>query len=40
MWRREIEAATTWASGIEMTVVGILEAMVTYGVRLAFSGVA
>jgi VIT1/CCC1 family predicted Fe2+/Mn2+ transporter len=29
-----------WASGIEMTVVGILEAMVTYGVGLAFSGVA
>ena len=29
-----------WASGIEMGVVGILEAVVTYGVGLAFSGVA
>jgi VIT1/CCC1 family predicted Fe2+/Mn2+ transporter/rubrerythrin len=29
-----------WASGIEMTVVGIVEAVVTYGVGLAFSGVA
>src|SRR5262245_47852809 len=28
-----------WASGIEMTIVGILEAVVTYGVGLAFSGV-
>ena len=28
-----------WASGIEMTIVGVLEAVVTYGVGLAFSGV-
>ena len=26
-----------WASGIEMTVVGILEAAITYGVGLAFA---
>lgn len=28
-----------WASGTEMTVVGIIEAVVTYGVGVAFSGV-
>jgi VIT1/CCC1 family predicted Fe2+/Mn2+ transporter/rubrerythrin len=28
-----------WASGTEMTVVGVLEAVVTYGVGLAFSGI-
>ena len=28
-----------WASGTEMTIVGILEAVVTYGVGLAFSGI-
>jgi VIT1/CCC1 family predicted Fe2+/Mn2+ transporter/rubrerythrin len=27
-----------WASGLEMTVVGVLEAAVTYGLGLAFSG--
>ena len=28
-----------WASGLEMTLVGILEAAVTYGLGLAFGGV-
>jgi predicted membrane protein (TIGR00267 family) len=28
-----------WASGTEMTIVGILEAVVTYGVGVAFSGI-
>jgi len=28
-----------WASGTEMTMVGILEAVVTYGVGRAFSGI-
>ncbi len=28
-----------WASGLEMTLVGILEAVVTYGLGLAFGGV-
>ncbi|HEY7291628.1 MAG TPA: VIT1/CCC1 transporter family protein [Vicinamibacterales bacterium] len=27
-----------WASGIEMTIVGVLEAAITYGVGLAFAG--
>jgi VIT1/CCC1 family predicted Fe2+/Mn2+ transporter len=27
-----------WASGLEMTLVGILEAAVTYGLGLAFAG--
>src|SRR6185436_289472 len=27
-----------WASGAEMTVVGILEAAITYGVGVAFAG--
>jgi VIT1/CCC1 family predicted Fe2+/Mn2+ transporter len=27
-----------WASGTEMTVVGILEATITYGVGYAFAG--
>ena len=27
-----------WASGAEMTVVGILEAAVTYGLGVAFAG--
>jgi VIT1/CCC1 family predicted Fe2+/Mn2+ transporter len=26
-----------WASGVEMTVVGILEAAITYGLGLAFA---
>jgi VIT1/CCC1 family predicted Fe2+/Mn2+ transporter len=25
-----------WASGLEMTVVGVIEAVVTYGLGLAF----
>ena len=27
-----------WASGAEMTVVGVIEAAITYGLRLAFAG--
>jgi VIT1/CCC1 family predicted Fe2+/Mn2+ transporter len=27
-----------WASGLEMTVVGIIEAAITYGVGVAFAG--
>jgi VIT1/CCC1 family predicted Fe2+/Mn2+ transporter len=27
-----------WATGLEMTAVGILEAAVTYGLGLAFAG--
>jgi VIT1/CCC1 family predicted Fe2+/Mn2+ transporter len=27
-----------WASGAEMTVVGILEAAITYGLGVAFAG--
>jgi VIT1/CCC1 family predicted Fe2+/Mn2+ transporter len=27
-----------WATGAEMTIVGILEAAVTYGLGLAFAG--
>jgi VIT1/CCC1 family predicted Fe2+/Mn2+ transporter len=27
-----------WASGMEMTIVGILEAAITYGLGLAFAG--
>jgi VIT1/CCC1 family predicted Fe2+/Mn2+ transporter len=27
-----------WASGLEMTMVGILEAAITYGLGLAFAG--
>jgi VIT1/CCC1 family predicted Fe2+/Mn2+ transporter len=27
-----------WASGTEMTVVGVIEAVVTYGVGVAFAG--
>jgi VIT1/CCC1 family predicted Fe2+/Mn2+ transporter len=34
-----ITTRSWWASGTEMTAVGILEAVVTYGVGLAFSGI-
>jgi VIT1/CCC1 family predicted Fe2+/Mn2+ transporter len=27
-----------WASGLEMTAVGIIEAAITYGLGLAFAG--
>ena len=27
-----------WASGLEMTMVGVLEAVVTYGLGIAFGG--
>jgi VIT1/CCC1 family predicted Fe2+/Mn2+ transporter len=27
-----------WASGLEMTVVGIIEAAITYGLGVAFAG--
>jgi hypothetical protein len=27
-----------WASGTEMTIVGIVEAAITYGVGVAFAG--
>jgi VIT1/CCC1 family predicted Fe2+/Mn2+ transporter len=27
-----------WASGAEMTIVGVLEATITYGLGLAFAG--
>ena len=29
-----------WASGLEMTIVGIIEAVVTYGLGLAFGAIA
>jgi len=29
-----------WASGLEMTIVGIIEATVTYGLGLAFGAVS
>jgi vacuolar iron transporter family protein len=29
-----------WSSGFEMTIVGIIEAVVTYGLGLAFGAVA
>jgi VIT1/CCC1 family predicted Fe2+/Mn2+ transporter len=29
-----------WASGLEMTLVGIIEAAVTYGLGLAFGAIA
>jgi VIT1/CCC1 family predicted Fe2+/Mn2+ transporter len=28
-----------WASGFEMTIVGVLEAVVTYGLGLAFGAI-
>jgi VIT1/CCC1 family predicted Fe2+/Mn2+ transporter len=33
-----ITTRSWWASGIEMTAVGVLEAAVTYGVGLALAG--
>jgi predicted membrane protein (TIGR00267 family) len=33
-----ITIRTWWASGLEMTVVGVIEAVVTYGLGLAFGG--
>ena len=29
-----------WASGLEMTIVGIIEAAVTYGLGLAFGAIS
>jgi hypothetical protein len=29
-----------WASGFEMTIVGVIEAVVTYGLGLAFGAMA
>jgi hypothetical protein len=29
-----------WASGLEMTLVGVIEAVVTYGLGLAFGAMA
>jgi hypothetical protein len=29
-----------WASGLEMTIVGVIEAVVTYGLGLAFGAMA
>ena len=29
-----------WASGLEMTMVGVIEAIVTYGLGLAFGAMA
>jgi vacuolar iron transporter family protein len=29
-----------WASGLEMTMVGVIEAVVTYGLGLAFGAMA
>ena len=31
---------SSWASGFEMTMVGIIEAVVTYGLGLAFGAMA
>jgi VIT1/CCC1 family predicted Fe2+/Mn2+ transporter len=33
-----VTTRTWWASGAEMTVVGIIEAAVTYGLGVAFAG--
>ena len=33
-----VTARSWWASGFEMTIVGVIEAGVTYGLGLAFAG--
>jgi VIT1/CCC1 family predicted Fe2+/Mn2+ transporter len=33
-----ITTRSWWASGTEMTIVGIIEASITYGLGLAFAG--
>ena len=35
-----IKVRSWWASGMEMTIVGVVEAAVTYGLGLAFAAIA